>query len=410
MLLVCVALPMRRHISSLCALALAFPCVALLMDSAPASGAVAQETASSSVINGKPASISGFPWLAFVSYRGPVDKFDCSGTVVAPRLVLTAGHCILGNTGRLLTAANFRVMTGQSDYRLAEPENISAVSQVLMFPGYQPSRNSNDAALLVLAAPVSAPAIPLAGPGEAALYNAGTALTVAGWGQTRSKGPGSPTLRYGSTAIQGTGFCRRVTRPVTPFYNAASQFCAADSNEAEGSCHGDSGGPGIAMRADGIPVQVGIISLGPPTCDLASPEIQTRVDQVSAWVASWASSLANGTPAPAIASPPRMRLPFLSFRLAGYFGYVALARTFGNRWVRGKYKKDQCWRIDREKVKCKVFWFYNQKVYDGSITVFLSLPREGAIWNYGFRIKRYNAYCWVYSPSLRRCRRTLFYR
>jgi len=107
---------------------------------------------------------------------------------VAPRLVLTAGHCVITEMGRLRFSANFRVTTGHSDYRLAAPGAFSTVSQVLMFPDYQPARYLNDAALLVLTAPVSVPSLSLAGPGDAGLYGAGTPLTVCGLGADATEG------------------------------------------------------------------------------------------------------------------------------------------------------------------------------------------------------------------------------
>jgi len=157
-------------------------------------------------------------------------------------------------------------------------------------------------------------------------------------------------------------------------------------------------------------VQLGIISLGRPNCSLASPEIMARVERVSPWVTSWINAVEAGAPAPPVAAPPPIRLPRLTFRAAGYLINVALTGTFGNRWSRGKSKDARCERIGREKIKCNIFWYYDRRVYTGGITIYFSLPREGEIWNYTFRIKRYNAYCWVYSPSLRRCRSVLFYR
>src|ERR1700729_4084165 len=46
------------------------------------------------IVGGSPASAGSFPWLAFVTYNaGGGTGFTCSGTVVSPNVVLTAGHC-----------------------------------------------------------------------------------------------------------------------------------------------------------------------------------------------------------------------------------------------------------------------------------------------------------------------------
>jgi hypothetical protein len=369
-----------------------------------------QAFAGTSIVKGTTAPITSFPWLAHIAYRGPVERFDCSGTVVAPRLVLTAGHCVLTQAGRVLEAANFRVVTGLSDLKLVTPSNVSAVSQVLLFPGSNPARVLNDAALLVLAAPVTAPAIPLAGSADGELLTSGTPIVIAGWGLTNGGSTRSPTvLRSAMTVIQDQDYCRRKSRQVTPFFDPASQFCAIAAPKFEvGSCHGDSGGPGIAQRPDGTLVQVGIISLG-ANCKTTIPELQTRVDGVSPWVANWIATVENGAPAPAVFIPP-IRLPRLDFESAKFYSYIGLAADFRNRFVKGFYKRIGCGRVEREKVKCRVFWFYNGSVYTGSVTVFYAIPREGPLWNFRYRIRKFNANCWAYSRTLNTCPRVLFYR
>ena len=370
----------------------------------------AESPAKASIIKGTTASIASFPWLAHITYRGSVERFECTGTVVAPRLILTAGHCVLTEAGRVQQAANFQVVTGLGDLKQVTPANVSSVSQVLVFPGYNPAKLLNDAALLVLAAPVSAPAIPLASSAEGSLLTGGTPIVIAGWGATSGNSTRTPTvLRSAETVIQDQGACRQKAKQLTPFYSPASQLCAIAAPKFEvGSCQGDSGGPGIARRADGTPVQVGIISLGNQGCRTTLPELQTRVDGVSAWVSSWVAAVELGAPAPANFVPPT-RLPRMTFPAAKYYSYIGLATVFRSRFVRGSVKRIRCTRVEREKLKCDVFWYRGGSVYVGSLTVFYAIPREGPLWNLKFRIRKYNASCWLYSRNLNSCPRVLFY-
>ena len=55
-------------------------------------------------------------WLTFSTYRGN-EGGQCSGTVVAPNLVLTAGHCAEDmQTGVVNEASGYRVTTGNVDW------------------------------------------------------------------------------------------------------------------------------------------------------------------------------------------------------------------------------------------------------------------------------------------------------
>jgi trypsin len=382
------------------------------------SSAVAQRSiastpaeAGASVIQGTTASIAEFPWLADITYRGAREGFDCTGTVVAPRLVLTAAHCAISEAGRVQRGANYRVITGVADLKQKGAGQVSSVAEVVAFPGFRTPTLIGDAALLVLSAPVSAPAIPLAGSSDGALYAGGTQLNIAGWGLTNGGATRTPTvLREGQTVIQSAGYCERAAKKIVPTFNGRHQLCAVSKPRYEvSSCHGDSGGPGIAHRPDGSSVQVGVISLGAAECDPRSPEIQTRVDTISSWVNEWIVATESGGPRPVIAQPELTRLPKMTFETAKYIDYEIMAASFRNRFLHGSLKEIDCRRIEREKVKCLVFWYYARHVYSGSITTFFALPREGSLWNYHFRIRRYDAVCWVYSRHSRSCPRRVFH-
>ena len=388
---------------------------ALAIGSAPATaepGHGAGQRAGASIVGGSTASIEELPWMAYVRYRGPAQGSACTGTVVAPRLVLTAGHCVVSEAGRLLSPGNFTVVTGVADLRRAEPANESQVTQVLVAPGFSATNLRHDASLLVLAAPVAQPPIVLAGAADSSLYAAGTQITIAGWGLTSGEARRGPdVLRRATTALQRAAYCARRVKPINPGYDSAAQFCAASSPKfRSSSCQGDSGGPGIAMRADGTPVQVGIVSFGIVGCDTRNPEVHTRVDGVSEWVGSWIAAIEQGAPAPTLFRPKLFRLPRLSKRQATILAIEGLYVDFRQRFLQGRFTEIDCRRVEREKFKCLVFWLHARSVYIGAITVFLSLPKEGSIANYRYRIKRYNAVCWAYSRRAAACPGKLFHR
>jgi hypothetical protein len=369
--------------------------------------------ARTSIVGGTPSSIASYPWLAFIGYRGEVEEFSCGGTVVAPRLILTAAHCVLTEAGRVAIASNFLVLTGVGNLREATPERVSRVSQVLVFPGYDPARVLNDAALLVLAGPVSAPALPLATPPEQSLSAPGTPLQVAGWGLTDVDPPRGPAvLHEAQSLVRNAASCQRSLRRVLAVYSPASQVCVrSQPGSAASLCDGDSGGPGIARRPDGTPVQIGIVSLkGSLECDPRTPQVLARVDVVSSWVEAWKAAVESGAPAPAIVVP-EVRLPRVTLRDAEFLAWLALEADFGNRFVQGRFHRIGCKSLEREKVKCRVEWLRGIKYYRGGISIFAALPREGSIYNYRYRIRRFNLRCWLtYRHPIQACNPALFKR
>lgn len=281
-----------RWTAGLAALALGGALLALPMPAGASVGARA------SIVGGTTASGEEWPWAAYVlaaNKRG--DGFSCTGTVVAPTLVLTAGHCAEDIvSGRKTPAREYAVVTGSADIRDSVAQQVSKVRRTIVNPHFNRFKVHNDAALLVLATPTTAPAIALAGPEDAALLAANTPTWIAGWGLA---GPlhnlkRTPVLRRAATYVQRRLYCRNHARLYYPFFNYSSQLCTiTPPSFAIGTCHGDSGGPALAFREDGTPVQIGVTSLGAPDCNTRVPDIFTRVDRISGWIAAQIAAAAG---------------------------------------------------------------------------------------------------------------------
>jgi secreted trypsin-like serine protease len=276
---------------------------ALLAASVFAAPAMADGRAHASIFGGSSAASEEWPWAAFIL---ALDKhgegFSCTGTVVAPTLVLTAGHCVEDIlTGEKTPVGRYAVVTGSRDVRDSAVRQISKVVSAIPYPGFNRFKLHGDAGLLVLATPTSAPPLALAEPIDLPLFEAGMPTWIAGWGlNDRGVKPRqSPVLRRAATYVQRRTYCRNHGRAYYPFFNASLQLCTiTPPGFSIGTCHGDSGGPALAYRADGTPVQVGITSLGPADCDTTLPDVFTRVDLVAPWVNEWIAATAAGTPPP----------------------------------------------------------------------------------------------------------------
>jgi trypsin len=268
-----------------------------------AGGAVAANGASvrRMPVRAQAAVIGGQPVADILDARGRTVG-QCSGSVIAPTLVLTAAHCVENvRTGTMNPPAGFRVLTGTVSWS-APAHQLSSVSSVLVYDAYDRRADAGDAALLVLATPTSAPTITLAAVPQAAYFRAGAPALLAGWGVT-SFAQGAPTeaLRSAPTVVQAPKWCHRYA---PPFY-ARTEICAVDPPAyATGGCSGDSGGPLLARDPEGGElVQIGIAVHVYGRCSTRRPTVYTRSDAIAAWAQSWIRAY-SPPPAPAPEAPP----------------------------------------------------------------------------------------------------------
>lgn len=380
-------------------------CLLLVLLAAPAGAR--GPTASASIVGGRAAAIAEFPSLAYIqAIEAPKKGFACTGSVVAPRVVLTAGHCVEDiETGRLTPVADYRVATGTADLREVAPENVFEVKRALTYPGFDPGATRGDAGILILSRPTTAPSLLLAGAADAALLGPGTPVQIAGWGLERGGASKAPAaLRATDTVVQSSAYCKHAASLFYPFYAPALQLCTTDPPAfASGGCFGDSGGPAIAHRADGSAVEIGVISSGGPNCRTTFPNVLTRVDRVSAWVAEWIAAVETGAAEPPVrvpkAEPPLLTIPKAKTLLA-----QTLDNDFGRRFARGLGTKVGCERLNRLRVKCGLAWFYGRNDYYGTVTVFYALLRSSVIWKARYTIRWVNDRCWFHSGRRASCR------
>jgi secreted trypsin-like serine protease len=276
----------------------------------PAIAAARQPRERRSIVGGQPASAGTFPWLAVVIDDLPNgDAQLCTGTVLSSNVVLTAGHCAEDvTTGAVDATSGFVVVTGSLDRTATATRQLSAVSKVIVHPGFDAATlDGGDAALLVLSTPTTAPAVTLATAGDVALWQPGTSEAIAGWGKTDASDPNSipHVLQWGVTVTQNTDYCSAQALLGGVTFDASDQLCVVDQpSDQDGTCEGDSGGPLLAGYGTATPVEVGIADFGPEDCDTHSAQFFALADAISPWAASWVAAVAPKTQ-PTPASAPR---------------------------------------------------------------------------------------------------------
>lgn len=379
--------------------ALACALVLLLLPGA----AAAAPSATASIVGGHPVTIEEFPSLVYIEAVEGKHGFACTGTVVAPRIVLTAAHCVEDiEKGTITPAAAYALSTGVANPRQAGPANIFHIVATHVFPGFDPGVLHGDAAILVIDRPTSVPPLPLAGAGDAGLYSGGAEAQLTGWGLTKANAKEAPgNLQAATMLIQPSKTCREKIKPFYKPYLPAAQVCLLAADRGSGGCFGDSGGPAIARRADGTPVQVGVTSTGGPSCSTRTPTVLTRADFISTWVSEWIAATESGAPPPLV--DPSAPLPRMTGESAEEFAVYTLIATMGKRFEAARQVFGGCRKASGNAFRCQVEWFYKRNVFAAQISPFYLRRQEAVAWNSHYRIEWAPVKCIQAQSSNRHC-------
>jgi trypsin len=284
---------LRRSLKQVPSPALLLPSVllaAVLAATAPAPPATA-------IIGGTTVQAGTFPSLAYVvDFQGQF-AYQCTGTVIAPSLVLTAGHCAENmQTSIPFSPSGFRVVTGADD-PLQPGDLVSTVLGVIVYPGLERRVDNGDVALLVLSTPTSSPPVALASLDEAKRLAAGTPATIVGWGKTAyAQTSLTEQLQSASTVVQGRKWCRR---NAPPFF-ARSEICTITPPSYDtGVCQGDSGGPLLASGPGGEPIEIGVADHVYGRCSTRHPSVFASVGSIYSWAQTWIAAYKRPTASPA---------------------------------------------------------------------------------------------------------------
>ncbi|MEO8687971.1 MAG: serine protease [Solirubrobacteraceae bacterium] len=253
-------------------LALAAAGAALALSAAP----------SMAIVGGSDAAAGEYPSVAEISFG---QSFLCTGTLIAPNYVLTAGHC--GSITGAAVASPAAWPAPLIDVRIGSNQpgqgELVPVSQAIVEPDYL-ATTGHDITLLKLSRNSTRTPTHVVGTGGASLWAPSALEEIVGFGTTSEGGDTPATLQKAKVPVTTDAYCAGAYSD----FEAATMLCAGYPQGGTDTCQGDSGGPMFGRDAAGAPKVVGATSYGEGCARPGRPGVYARVggDALREWIRS----------------------------------------------------------------------------------------------------------------------------
>jgi secreted trypsin-like serine protease len=253
---------------------LAAVCAALALTAAP----------SMAVVGGKDAAPGAYPAVAEITFG---QSFLCTGTLIAPTWVLTAGHCGSMTGAAVGTPAGWPpqlIDVRIGSVKPGQGEKVP-VQSVVVEPNYL-LNSGYDITLLKLATSSTKAPAKVVGTGGASLWAPSTLETIVGFGTTSEGGDTPDTLQEAQVPVTTDATCGAAYDD----FDATTMLCAGFPQGGVDTCQGDSGGPMFGRDAAGTLKVVGATSFGEGCARPNKPGVYARVGDsvLREWIRSQA--------------------------------------------------------------------------------------------------------------------------
>lgn len=255
----------------------------------PADGTGAEAKASSKIIGGTESKTGDWPWMVALLKSNDSSNYSahfCGGSLIAPRWVLTAAHCVVDSYGRrMYSPSELNVLTGANDLSTGEGQRVG-VKRIIVHPEYDSSNHSNDIALIELRTSVNTETLPIYD-GEDDLE--GLDAIAIGWGNTSSDGNSYPyKLRQVTLPIVSNFVCNESYQALGTSISDC-MMCAGYAEGGRDTCDGDSGGP-LVISEDSEWKLAGVTSWGEGCAQPGYYGVYSRISKLKSFVASYVTT------------------------------------------------------------------------------------------------------------------------
>ncbi|XP_030645947.1 chymotrypsin A-like isoform X1 [Chanos chanos] len=228
-------------------------------------------TGYSRIVDGEDAVPHSWPWQA--SLQDYTGHHFCGGSVISQYWVVTAAHCEVKTSDRVILGEHNRASNTESIQTMK-------ILRVFQHPNYNTNTMSNDVALIKLASPaqLNTRVSPVCLAGTYDNFPAGLKCVTSGWGRTKYYVPeGATILQQTALPLLSNTECQRY------WGSSISDVMICAGAAGSSSCMGDSGGPLVCQKS-GAWTLVGIVSWGRSTCATNVPAVYARVTKLRSWI------------------------------------------------------------------------------------------------------------------------------